>query len=887
MDLISLDTTRSLFIDFFKNKDHVHCPYSPLIPDKDDSLMFVNSGMVQFKNIFIQDQSKEYKKVVTYQKCLRAGGKHNDLENVGYTQRHHTFFEMLGNFSFGQYFKEESILYCWEFLTKVLGLAKDKLVVTVFENDEESYDLWKKVANISDNRIIKLRENFWSMGDFGPCGPCSEVFFDNGSHIFGGMPGTVNEDGNRYMEIWNMVFMQFNRLDNRNTVPLSMNSVDTGMGIERINAVLNNVADNYKIPFFQSMIDNISDIAKVKPTKSNLPSFKIISDHIRAVAFLVAEDVVPGNEGRGYVLRKIMRRMILHEKKISNKSNSIFSHIIENLISNMGTAYPEIIDVKQTIIDAVHNEVEQFSRTIQKGFHMLSGHLSNVNNGILSGKMAFSMHDTYGFPIESTVDFCKERNITVDFDGFYRCMEDQKKLSRSEQKFKQKCLNISDKNFDDSGFDQTDFVGYTENSVFSEVQGIFYEGNFINKLHDQQSSFILVAAKTPFFGESGGQVGDFGYITNKDSGLVIRVCDTQKTKNEVFLHNCVLESGYVEVNQQIKLEIDIERRRSIMINHSAAHILFASLIRLLGNDVKQKGFYASEEKFKLDFNCSRALTNSEIVKIEKDINQIIMQGIKLTHKEMDFDSAIKEGALYFEAESYKNVVRVIEISNNESVFSKELCGGTHVKNTSEIGNFKIISEKSIGSGIRRIEAVTGMQALHYNQKTHLILHGFTNLLSVNQDQLIDKLKATIESNKFLSSELKRLQLECVVIKKEHIKSFLHKTKFGNLLFRVLDIACLDQKIVSQVIMRLVNDDNVDCAIFVCPQKQDFKLTLALSKMKSKQFNSGEIIKKIGGEFSNIISGQSVFSTMEISNKYFDLDKILKNSLDVLNTYFLD
>ena len=708
---------RKTFLDFFKEKNHELVKSSPLIPQNDSTLLFTNAGMIQFKDVFLGAEKTLFKRATSSQKCIRAGGKHNDLENVGYTLRHHTFFEMLGNFSFGDYFKEEAIKFAWELLTERYELPQEKLWITVHIDDDESEDIWLNKIGVPKERVNRLDEdNFWSMGDTGPCGPCSEIFYDHGSNFLGDPPAEGNESGDRYIEIYNLVFMQFDRDANGNMTPLPKPSVDTGMGFERITAVMQNTNDNYKTDIFNNLIKTIAKKLKVNDISD--PSLRVIADHLRSSSFLLSDGVTIGNEGRSYVLRRIIRRALRHAYKLNTEENHILSKSANELIDNLGSAYPELIKNKNLIKDSLENEENQFSNTLRTGMSLLEEKLNSLKEKIIPGELAFKLYDTYGFPLDMTLDLAREKDLEVDVDEYENLMDSQRKRAKESSSFESLLPSSIDLD------KETNFLGYQQDVCEAQIKLIFKNGLEVEEVDSGECLFIT--DKTPFYAESGGQIGDSGFI-KADIGLA-KVKDTQKTGG-YFIHFAEVEKGSFKKSQNVLMEIETDKRKKIVSNHSATHLMHASLRNILGKHVEQKGSLVNEEKLRFDFSHDKALTKKEIIEIENQVNEIIRKDIKTEVFESTYDEAIKLGALAFFGEKYGDTVRVLKIGGD---FSTELCGGTHVKSTSEIKLFKIVSESSISSGVRRIEAVSNSLA----------------------EELVGKLKnEIIELSKFLGTEV--------------------------------------------------------------------------------------------------------------------------------------
>jgi alanyl-tRNA synthetase len=708
----TLTECRSTFKNFFAKNSHQIVDSSPLVPQNDPTLMFTNSGMVQFKNVFTGLEKLPFKRATTSQKCVRAGGKHNDLENVGYTPRHHTFFEMLGNFSFGDYFKESAIKFAWELITKDYGISKEKLTVTVFHEDDEAFNLWKKIAGLHDSRIIRIKtnDNFWSMGDTGPCGPCSEIFYDHGEHLKGGLPGSVDQDGNRFVEIWNLVFMQFEQISKDKRVNLPKPSVDTGMGLERIAAVLQSTHDNYQIDLFKNIIKSAENYINIKVSDKNIPSYRVIADHLRATAFLIADGVLPSNEGRGYVLRRIMRRAMRHAFTLGSDLPVLYK-VLPTLITEMSSEYPELKRADSLISENLKLEEERFSIMLKNGMKILNTEIVKIKNNKLSGELAFKLYDTYGFPLDLTQDFLKDKKISVDEDQFNFLMLESKKIARASWKgsgsdqtskiwfeLKEKC-------------GPTEFLGY--NSEAS--QGVILSIVNIDKEIDSSNKNLdlaLILNQTIFYGESGGQVGDKGYISNNN--FKFEVTDTKKMFGDFYIHYGKLISGEIKKGDQADLKIDSVKRQNIRANHSATHLLHESLRRTLGKHVAQKGSYVGPDRLRFDFSHNKPITDEEMIKINDCVNKIIEQKSDVQTRLMTPKAAVAEGALALFGEKYGEEVRVLTMgTDGNKAFSIELCGGTHVKNTHEIGRFSVVSQSPVAAGVRRVEALRDAQLAEY------------------------------------------------------------------------------------------------------------------------------------------------------------------------------
>jgi len=709
-----LSDVRKVFLEYFKNNNHQIVDSSNLVPNNDPTLMFTNSGMVQFKNVFTGLEKREYKTATTSQKCVRAGGKHNDLENVGYTPRHHTFFEMLGNFSFGDYFKEQAIIHAWNLLTKDFKLPKEKLSVTVFHEDEESFKLWKKIASLSDNKIIKIKtsDNFWSMGDTGPCGPCSEIFYDHGEKLKGGPPGSPDEDGDRFIEIWNLVFMQYEQISKDKRINLPKPSVDTGMGLERMTAVLQGTHDNYNIDHFKKIMNASADLLKSPINDKTIASHRVIADHLRASSFLIAEGILPSNEGRGYVLRRIMRRGMRHAHTLGGKE-AIFYNLFDVLMNEMKQSYPELVRGKDLIVETLKNEEEKFSSLLERGIKILEENLDKVQNKIIPGEIAFKLYDTYGFPLDLTADILRTKDIKIDIKGFDKEMEKSKTLARANWK------GSGDKSLEEKWFkireelSPTEFLGYEFNKAEGVVLKISKGKDFINAAKENDE-IELITNQTPFYGESGGQVGDQGEI--KTSKCKIKIIDTQKKMGDLYVHVGKVITGSVKVGENVNLEINVNRRNDARAYHSATHLLHEALRRTLGKHVTQKGSLVSPEKLRFDFSHNKPIEKNEISKIENLVNDMVSKGSNVKTRIMTPKEAVNNGAIALFGEKYGDEVRVLSMGDEKNkYFSTELCGGTHVSNTSEIGRFKIISQSSISSGVRRVEALRADQLVEYEK----------------------------------------------------------------------------------------------------------------------------------------------------------------------------
>ena len=733
----SLNEIRSTFLKYFEKNDHKIVESSNLVPNNDPTLMFANSGMVQFKNVFTGLEKRDYQRATTSQKCVRAGGKHNDLENVGYTPRHHTFFEMLGNFSFGDYFKEQAIHYAWNLITKDFGIDKNRLYVTVFHEDDEAFNFWKKIAGFSDDRIIRIAtsDNFWSMGDTGPCGPCSEIFYDHGDHLAGGLPGTKYEDGNRFIEIWNLVFMQYEQVSKDKRIDLPKPSVDTGMGLERIAALLQGTHDNYETDHFKKIISSTSEIIKTKQDQSNRSSFRVIADHLRASAFLIAEGVLPSNEGRGYVLRRIMRRGMRHSHLLGSKE-PVFYNLFETLRDEMSGNYPELVRADSLIKETLKMEEEKFLVLLDRGIKILNEEISKINK-ILPGEIAFKLYETYGFPIDLTEDILKSKSLKFDKERFGELMRESVELAKKNWKgsgdsaIEKIWYNVKEKN------GTTEFLGYENNQSQGVVKCLLKSHKEVSILVEGDEA-IIVVNQTPFYGESGGQVGDTGEIVADN--FKFEVTDTQKKLGDLIVHYGKVKEGSIKLDDIVSLKINAERRKDMRAYHSATHLLHESLRRVLGTHVTQKGSLVEPNRLRFDFSHMKPILNQEIDKIENYVNTMISKKSDVRTRLMTPDEAVENGALALFGEKYGEEVRVLSMGDDDGkYFSTELCGGTHVKNTGDIGKFKIISQSSIASGIRRIEALRDKQLEDYLKNKEKL----SNISSEKNEEVIKSLSEQI------------------------------------------------------------------------------------------------------------------------------------------------
>ena len=860
MSKILLTDVRKKFLNYFKKNNHKIVDSSNLVPNNDPTLMFTNSGMVQFKNVFTGLEKRSYKTATTSQKCVRAGGKHNDLENVGYTPRHHTFFEMLGNFSFGDYFKEQAIKHAWHLLTKDFGLPKEKLSVTVFHEDDDAFNLWKKIAGLSENKIIKIStsDNFWSMGDTGPCGPCSEIFYDHGDKLKGGPPGSPNEDGDRFIEIWNLVFMQYEQITKKKRVDLPKPSVDTGMGLERMTAVLQGTHDNYKIDHFQKIMAASSDITKTSINSKTIASHRVIADHLRASSFLIAEGILPSNEGRGYVLRRIMRRGMRHAHSLGSK-DPVFYKLFEVLLNEMKNSYPELINGKELIVETLKNEEEKFSSLLERGMKILNENINKVQNKTFPGAEAFKLYDTYGFPLDLTADILRSKDIKVDNVGFEREMGKSKALARANWK------GSGDKSVEERWFkvreelNPTEFLGYE----FDKAEGVIIKISKNGKFVDSASTgdeVEIITNQTPFYGESGGQVGDQGYIFS--SNCKIKVNDTQKKMGDLFIHYGKIEKGSISIGQNVNLEIDVLKRNDSKANHSATHLLHESLRRTLGKHVTQKGSLVSPERLRFDFSHNKPIEKDEMIKINNIVNEIIAGSSDVQTRIMTPKEAVSMGALALFGEKYGEEVRVVFMGKeNNGFFSTELCGGTHVKNTKEVGKFKVISQSSVASGVRRVEALRDKQLEVYeiNQtkdKSQKESNLKNEIESLKKELRNLKIRPDYKENLNLSENLKNMnkQLNKVrieSIKKDKSKNIIKDKKIGNLLIREQILKDFPSKELRSIIDQGKKD--IKSGIIVCISTFEDKVGLAVgvSQDLTSKYDAVDLVKTA----SSILGGK--------------------------------
>lgn len=757
--MTGVNEIRSAFLDFFAKNGHEKVDSSSLVPLNDPTLMFTNAGMNQFKNVFTGVEKRDYSRAATSQKCVRAGGKHNDLDNVGYTARHHTFFEMLGNFSFGDYFKDQAIELAWNLITKEFGIDKKRLLVTVYHEDDEAFDLWKKIAGLPEDRIIRIAtsDNFWSMGETGPCGPCSEIFYDHGDHIPGGPPGSPDEDGDRFIEIWNLVFMQYEQVTKDERVDLPKPSIDTGMGLERISALLQGTHDNYETDLFKSLIGASADVTNVAADGDQGVSHRVIADHLRSSSFLIADGVLPSNDGRGYVLRRIMRRAMRHAHLLGAEE-PLVHRLVPTLIREMGQAYPELVRAEALITETLKLEETRFRKTLERGLNLLDEASGDLGKGdVFSGDVAFKLYDTYGFPLDLTEDALRSRDITVDKDGFNAAMEEQKKKAREAWK------GSGDAATDKVWFElreelgATDFLGYSSEEAEGEIIAVVRDGK-VGKQLKKGDEGAIVTNQTPFYGESGGQVGDKGVIRTA-SGALFRVSDTQKKLGDLFVHLGKVEKGPFKVGDAVELEVDHERRTAIRANHSATHLLHEALRQVLGEHVAQKGSLVDPERLRFDFSHTKAMSDDEIQSVERMTNAMVLQNSPVETRLMAVDDAIESGAMALFGEKYGDEVRVVRMGTAlegdkaGKDYSVELCGGTHVKRTGDIGIVKVIAESASASGVRRIEALTADGARSFLSEQDAYIRDVASLLKAKPEDVVGRVSSLLEERKKLERDL--------------------------------------------------------------------------------------------------------------------------------------
>ncbi|RRN03791.1 alanine--tRNA ligase [Bibersteinia trehalosi] len=835
---------RQSFLDFFHSKGHTVVESSSLVPENDPTLLFTNAGMNQFKDVFLGLEKRPYTRATTAQRCVRAGGKHNDLENVGYTARHHTFFEMMGNFSFGDYFKQDAIKFGWEFLTSPqwLGLPKEKLYVTVYETDDEAYDIWHKEVGVPENHIIRIgdnkgapyaSDNFWAMGDTGPCGPCTEIFYDHGDKYWGGLPGTPEEDGDRYIEVWNIVFMQFNRLADGTMEKLPKPSVDTGMGLERITAVMQHVNSNYETDIFQTLIKAVAELLNVSDLDNK--SLRVVADHIRACSYLIADGVVPSNEGRGYVLRRIIRRAVRHGNLLGAKA-AFFYQLVPVLAKVMGKA-GEILTAKQAHIQkTLKAEEEQFARTLERGLALLEEALAKVESKTLSGEVAFKLYDTYGFPLDLTADVCRERDIVIDEAGFEAEMTAQRERAKASSNFGVDYNNVIKVE------GSTVFKGYETAELSAiKVVGLFSNGVAVEHIQSGENAVVILDS-TPFYGESGGQVGDSGLISNEFCHFA--VSDTQKY-GQVFGHIGQLTSGSLRVGDTVSAQVDAQRRHAITLNHSATHLLHAALRQVLGDHVAQKGSLVSEQSLRFDFSQPEAIAKSDLEEVERIVNQKIRENLNVSISTMDIEEAKAKGAMALFGEKYGDVVRVVDMGP----FSIELCGGIHVKQTGDIGLFKFVSEGAVAAGVRRVEAVTGENAIALLHQQQQVLNQASELLKADSTSLVEKIQQLQEKAKKAEKELQQLKEKQAAQAGGELAKSAKQINGVNVVVQKLE--GVDSKALRTMVDDLKNQLGSAVIAFATESEGKVSLIVGVTKDLTAKVNAGELVglmaQAVGGK----------------------------------------
>ncbi len=867
--MYSTSQVRNKFIQYFKSKKHASVSSSSLIPADDPTLLFVNAGMVQFKNMFLGAEKRKYTRAVTSQRCVRAGGKHNDLDQVGYTARHHTFFEMLGNFSFGDYFKEDAIRYAWDFLTKELSIPEEKLLVTVFEEDDEAEKIWIEQIGIAPEKVLRIgaKDNFWQMGDTGPCGPCSEIFYDHGENIAGGPPGTPEEDGDRFIEIWNLVFMQFDRQVDGELLPLPKPCVDTGMGLERITSILQGQHNNYEIDLFQHIIKYIAKLLSLSDTAS--PSLKVIADHIRTCAFLISDGILPSNEGRGYVLRRIIRRAIRHGYKLG-ANDTFFYKILFPLIDVMGDAYPELNSNREIIEQALKKEEIRFAETLETGMGLLNNAIGELKGPTIPGEVAFKLYDTYGFPLDLTQDVARESDLDVDVKGFDACMAEQKQRSKASDGFAQSNTLPGELI---AKLEVTKFVGYEETTSNGKIMALLKDNQVVKKLESGDEGVVILNT-TPFYAESGGQVGDKGDLRG-GSGTA-SVSDTQKAAGQFYLHLVKDIKGTLNLGDDIQSSVEEFNRNDIKLNHTATHLLHKVLQEILGSHVKQKGSIVSADKLRFDFSHADAISSQQLKAIESAVNNHIRANYSANTNVMSFDEAVETGAMALFGEKYGDEVRVLDIGG----YSIELCGGTHVKNTGEIGLFKITSEASIAAGIRRIEAITGKTALNYLQNRETQFNNIVQSIHASADTAVEKVMNLIKKNKELEKLIQQLENKLASSAAQDLWSNVQVINNVSYLFEVFKNYKLDS-------MRAIVDsfkDKYPAGVIVLANHNDdnkIQLICSVSKLLISQVKAGDVIKDISGQISGKGGGRPDFAQGGGVSDIENMNQVLQKKLNEL------
>ncbi len=826
---------RAAFLEFFRQRGHSVQPSSSLVPGNDPTLLFTNAGMVPFKDLFLGREKRDYTRATTTQRCVRAGGKHNDLENVGYTARHHTFFEMLGNFSFGDYFKQDAIHFAWDFLTKELQIPAEKLWVTVFEEDQEAEAIWLEEIKVDPSRLSRIgaKDNFWSMGDIGPCGPCTEIFFDHGAEIAGGPPGTAEEDGDRYIEIWNLVFMQYDKDKEGKLHPLPAPSVDTGMGLERIAAVLQGVHNNYEIDLFQNLLKVAAQVTA--STDLSNSSLRVIADHIRSCAFMIVDGVLPSNEGRGYVLRRIIRRAIRHGYRLGTH-DVFFYKLVAPLVTEMGEAFPEIKQAQQQVERVLKIEEERFAETLEQGMRVLEASISKIESNVIPGDIVFLLYDTYGFPVDLTADYAREQQLSVDHAGFEIAMTAQRERARAGGKFD------ADYDQDIRHDSQTDFTGYDNLIDSSQIVGLFAKGLAVEQLQ-QGDEGVVVLDQTPFYAESGGQVGDNGVI--ESHGAIFEVADTQKQGGNLFLHKGTVVQGVINNGKTCTVRVNAEDRLATELNHSATHLMHAALRQILGDHVTQKGSLVNPQRLRFDFSHFAPMTEAEISQCESLVNQQIRRNHAVSAEIMSKDDAIKAGAMALFGEKYGDQVRVLKMG----AFSTELCGGTHVQRTGDIGGFKIISETGVASGVRRIEAVTGQAYVDWVESQDKALAAIAELVKSSTEKAAEKVQQIVDKNKLLEKELDRLKSKLANSAGGELSS--QAVEVNGIKVLAVKLNDIDPKAMRDMVDQLKNKLGSAAVVLATVKNGKVSLIAGVSKDQTKQIRAGDLVNsvatKVGGK----------------------------------------
>ena len=826
---------RQSFLDYFESKNHKVVNSSSLIPNNDETLLFTNAGMVQFKDVFLGTDSRSYLRAATSQRCIRAGGKHNDLENVGYTLRHHTFFEMLGNFSFGDYFKEDAIKFAWEFLTEVLKLDKEKLWITIYKDDDEAEEIWKDVIGIDPNRIARLgdEDNFWSMGDTGPCGPCSEIFFDHGDHIEGTPPGHDGDEGDRFVEIWNLVFMQFNRDESGKTSPLPKPSVDTGMGLERIAAVMQGVNSNYETDQFTNLITASEEILGNKTSTSH----KVIADHIRSSVFLILDGVLPEKEGRGYVLRRIMRRGIRHGYKIG--AQKPFLHLlVDELVDLMGSAYPDLKNKQKEITKVIKAEEVKFFETLEKGIYILDEAISAMKNKTIAGDIVFKLHDTYGFPFDLTADIAREKGLNIDEERFNECMNLQKQTSKASSSFVSSLPAAS-------GVSETVFLGYEKLEASSKIL-VIWKDQERKDIANTGDEIFIACDQTPFYAEAGGQIGDRGIFASKSATGNILDC---KKQGKVFIHKAIINKGSIKKGEVIEMSVEKEKRSAIAIHHSSTHLVHAALREVLGDHVQQKGSLVDENKLRFDFSHTKPLTKDEISKIEEIVNKEALKNLEVETKLMKLEEALNSGAMALFGEKYDDDVRVLTMGENS--YSVELCGGTHVDRTGDVGLFVITNQSSVASGVRRIEAVAGMKSIAHVNNVRDTSNSIQNLLNVPLNDLEEKIKSLIDENKELKKSGGKTSQHSI------IHSEVHNIDDWKLIIEQVQVE--NSKDLRQIVDSHKNTNERVCVVVLSAEKKKVAIVSGVTKNLAETISAKDIVSDLAEQIGGKGGGRSDFA----------------------------